>query len=227
MGQIVVRSSRKLIQLHQVFEVGNLPVHPVFGQIHLFQDPLRLERCVVLEVLALALSEPEDFLCKVVPDILIREVEQDLFVINHEKLESCLLRQEPSTLDFYDVAQVDHFLVWLCVRQLPLKEEDCTLLLLVVLIVVFFHVVEEDKLIVGHQQHSLLVAKRVKNLARALDHLLSLGLLVQEVLLLQIGDVLPLEVPLLDVGKSLAEVLYIFPAFSDAHLDAVPLHTCV
>ena len=68
--------------MHQVLEVGDLPVLPLLSQVFLAQDPLRIEARVVLEILALDLSLSEDFLGELISEFRILEVNQDLFVVD-------------------------------------------------------------------------------------------------------------------------------------------------
>ena len=150
-----------------------------------------------------------------------------MLIVYHEKLKCCLLCKESASLYLFDAAQIDHLLIWLCVGELPLEEEDSALFFLFVVEVSIYHVVEEDQLIVGHHQHSLLIAQRVKNLTRTFNYLLAFRLLVQEELLLQIGDVLPLQILLLDGCESLAEMLHRVSALCRALFDSVPLRTCI
>lgn len=157
--------------MHQVLEVGDLPVLPLLSQVFLAQNPLWVQARVVLEILALYLSLSQNFLGELISEFRILEVDQNLLVVNQEHFKSCLLCQEMTSLDLFDSTQADNFGVWLCLLQLLLKEKDCALLL--VCPVRWVHLFKEYELIVSHANEALSIAEWIEDLARPFDNDLS------------------------------------------------------
>ena len=80
-------------------------------QLLLPEDPFGVKAGVVLQVLALGLALAQNFLCKLVSHIRVREVQEHFLVVDQENFQSRLLSQEEASLDFFDLAEAYDFLI--------------------------------------------------------------------------------------------------------------------
>ena len=104
----------------------------------------------------------QNFLCKLVSHVGIWEIQQHFLVIDQENFQGCLLSQEVASLNLFDLAETDDFLVLLGFGNLQLEEENIALLLLLICNI---HLKEEDQLIIGHAHEALIVIERLEDIA--------------------------------------------------------------